>query len=154
MKIFENSLDSSKSVQIEFWIAEKIAIEHLTWNPKNHENSWSHFLKITNIGVKVHFWPDFKKVKKWILLDIFSRKGPMTLKMCGKKTYDPSGFSPEIFFYLTKNWQKYWQLESCHFFFDHTVSNLQPKLFLWILKMKSKQSRKNTTLEFGQNFCW
>jgi len=32
--IFENSLDSSKSVQIEFWIAEKIAIEHLTWNPK------------------------------------------------------------------------------------------------------------------------
>ena len=78
-------------------------------------------MKITNIGVKVHFWPDFKKVKKWILLDIFSRKGPMTLKMCGKKTYDPSGFSPEIFFYLNKNWQKYWQLESCHFFFDHTV---------------------------------
>ena len=47
----------------------------------------------------------------------------MTLKMCGKKTYDPSGFSPEIFFYLNKNWQKYWQLESCHFFFDHTVDN-------------------------------
>ena len=45
----------------------------------------------------------------------------MTLKMCGKKTYDPSGFSPEIFFYLNKNWQKYWQLELCHFFFDHTV---------------------------------
>ena len=46
----------------------------------------------------------------------------MTLKMCGKKTYDPSGFSPEIFFYLNKNWQKYWQLELCHFFFDHTVA--------------------------------
>ena len=39
MNIFENSLDSSKNVQIEFWIAEKIAIEYLTWNPKKHENS-------------------------------------------------------------------------------------------------------------------
>ena len=87
-------------------------------------------MKITNIGVKVHFWHDFKKVKKWILLDIFSRKGPMTLKMCGKKTYDPSGFSPEIFFYLKKNWQKYWQLESCHFFFDHTVANKKGTSFL------------------------
>ena len=60
-------------------------------------------------------------MKKWILLDIFSRKGLMTLLMCGKKTYDPSGFSPQMFFYLNKNWQKYLQLESCHFFFDHTV---------------------------------
>ena len=45
----------------------------------------------------------------------------MTLLMCGKKTYDSSEFSPEIFFHLNKNWQKYSQLESCHFFFDHTV---------------------------------
>ena len=39
MNVFENSLDSSKNVQIEFWIAEKIAIEYLTWNLKKHENS-------------------------------------------------------------------------------------------------------------------
>ena len=39
MNIFENSLDLSKNFQIEFWIAEKIAIEYLTWNPKKYENS-------------------------------------------------------------------------------------------------------------------
>ena len=39
MNILKNSLDSSKNDQIEFWIAEKIAIEYLTWNPKKHENS-------------------------------------------------------------------------------------------------------------------
>ena len=36
---FEKVLKSSIRLQITFWIAEKIAIEYLTWNPKNHENS-------------------------------------------------------------------------------------------------------------------
>ena len=39
MNIFEDSLDSSKNAQIEFWKADKIAIEYLTWNSKKHENS-------------------------------------------------------------------------------------------------------------------
>ena len=105
-------------------------------------------MKITNIGVKVHFWPDFKKVKKWILLDIFSRKGPMTLKMCGKKTYDPSGFSPEIFFYLNKNWQKYWQLESCHFFFDHTVGFF----LIYCLYSLFQKSQRQTKIVLDQKW--
>ena len=38
MNIFENSLNSSKRVQIEFWIVEKIAIEYLNRILKNDEN--------------------------------------------------------------------------------------------------------------------
>ena len=69
----------------------------------------------------MHFLHDFEKVKKWIFADIFWRRGPMTLLMCGKKTYDPSGFSPEILFDLNKNWRKYSHFKSVHFFFDYTV---------------------------------
>ena len=121
MNIFENSLNSSKRVQIEFWIVKKIAIECLNRMLKK----WWEFIKpifwYRKYCCEGALFACFWKSEKWIFADIFWRRGPMTLLMCGKKTYDPSGFSPEIFFYLNSNWQKYWQLESCHFFFDHTV---------------------------------
>ena len=73
------------------------------------------------MSLKVHFLHDFENVKKWIFAVIFWRRGPMALLMCGTKNCDPSWFSPEIFFYLRKNWQKYSNFRSVHFFFDHTV---------------------------------
>ena len=39
ISFFEKSLNSWKRVQIEFWIAEKIAMDDETWISKNHENS-------------------------------------------------------------------------------------------------------------------
>ena len=94
------------------------------WVFEPNSKKWWKFIKpifdIVNIAVKVHFLHDFEKVKKWIFADIFWRRGPMTLLMCGKKTYDPSGSSPEIFFNLSKNWQKYRHFESCHFFRPHS----------------------------------
>ena len=121
MDIFENSLNSSKRVQIEFWIVEKIAIECLNRMLKK----WWKFIKpifwyrkyCCQGALFAWFWKSEKTDFCWYLL----KERSYDLIDAWKKTYDPSWFSAEILFYLNKNWQKYWHFGLLHFFFDHTV---------------------------------
>ena len=77
MSHFENFLFSSKRVQIEFQDAEKIAIEQMNPNSKIGKSSQGQFFNILKNQKKVVFLAVLKKVKKWILRDILSRKAFM-----------------------------------------------------------------------------
>ena len=123
MSHFENFLFSSKRVQIEFWVAEKIAIEQMNPNPKNEQNAQCQLFYIQKSREKVVFLAVLKKVKKWIFCDILWRIAFMSLKICGKKTYDPYLPSPKMFLKLTQNSKKYRDFRLYHFF-DLTVRSM------------------------------
>ena len=140
---FQKVLKSSIRLQMTFWIAEKIAIEYLTWNPKKIWIFIKQFLKNHKYRCQGALLTWFQKSEKmdftWYL---FKERSYDLINVWKKKTYDPSGFSPEIFFYWNKNWQKYSKLESCHFFFDHTVDGKdwsKKKKFSKILHLKKRE---------------
>ena len=117
MPHFETFLFSSKRVQIEFWVAEKIAIEQMNPNPKNGQNAQCQLFYIQKSREKVVFLAVLKKVKKWIFCDILWRIAFMSLKICGKKLMILTYHHPKCFW----NWpkiQKNIEILDCIIFFS------------------------------------
>ena len=116
MSHFENSIFSSKRVQIGFWVVEKIPMAQMNPNPKYSRNSYIQFLIISKYREKVSFFTVFEKAKKRILGNIFWRRGRMNILIRGKKTCDPRRSSPQISFKSSYYWKNI-DILDCNIFF-------------------------------------
>ena len=102
MSHFETFLFLSKRVQIEFWVAEKIAIEQMNPNPKNGQNAQCQFFYIQKSREKVVFLAVLKKVENFILRDILSKKPLWAFKYVEKKLVIHTNLHPKYYWNRTK----------------------------------------------------